>query len=97
MRGAFTGFQEEVFNPPGFTAAHSGTITYFARNKLGIEAAQIEINAKFRIVARKSESAKAKKGEEPDYMAKEKDVLELIRVIERLIIEINDKIKIEKS
>jgi len=97
IQRAFSVFQDEIYNLDGLTASHPGTITCFARNRLGIEAAQIEINAKFRIVDRKPESAKAKKGEEPNYMAKEKNVLEFIKVMERVITEINRKITIEKS
>ena len=96
IQRAFSGFQENKFNPPGYTASYPGTITYFAKNKLGIEAAQFEINAKFRIVERKPDSTKAKNGEDPNYKANEKDVLELIEVMERLIADINDKITMER-
>jgi hypothetical protein len=54
----FSGFGSELFNQQ-FPASSEGTITSFARNKLGIEAAQIEINANYRIVESKTTGFKA--------------------------------------
>jgi hypothetical protein len=54
----FSGFEAQLFNQH-FSARSEGTITSFARNKLGIEAAQIEINANDRIVESKSTAFKA--------------------------------------
>jgi len=95
IQKAFSGFQEEIFNVCGYSAKHPGRITNFARNKLGIEAAQFEINGKYRIIARRAESSKAKEGKEPTYKAKEEDVLEFIRIMERLIKDLNRKISEE--
>lgn len=96
IQKAFYGFQENIFNLNGLTASSRGTITSHAKNKLGIEAAQFEINGKYRIIARKQESSKAKNGEEPHYSAKKKDVLKLINVMEKTINEINRRITINK-
>lgn len=96
IQKAFSGFQENIFNLSGLTASRRGTITSFAKNKLGIEAAQFEINGKYRIIARKPESSKAKNGEEPNYRAKKKDVLKLVKVMEKAINEINRRITINK-
>ena len=89
---AFSDFEPECFNRH-FGANGVGTITYFARNKLGIEAAQVEINARYRIVERKPDSAKAKSGNDPHFKADRNDVLELVKRLERMIHEINMQIK----
>lgn len=93
IQEAFSGFQEDIFMREGLTAAHPGTITYFARKSLGIESAQFEINAKYRIIERRTDSTKSKAGEEPDYRANENDVLDLIKVLERTIVGINKKLE----
>jgi hypothetical protein len=49
IQKAFQGFQSNPFNQH-FRANGRGTITYFAKHSLGIEAAQFEINARYRIV-----------------------------------------------
>ncbi len=62
FRGAlekvFAGFVPKVFNQH-FAARGGGTITCFARNDLGIEAAQVEINADYRIVESKARDFRA--------------------------------------
>ena len=87
----FSGFQNPIFNLEGLSAADPGTVTYFARHKCeGLESAQFEINAKYRIVERKPDSSKAIEGEDdPNFKAKEEDVLELIKLMQKLINEIN--------
>ena len=91
IQEAFSGFQPEVFNKR-FCAKDSCTLTSFARNELGIEAAQVEINARYRIVERKPDSSKAKKGIAPSFKANPKDVLELVARLERMIEGINQRI-----
>jgi len=86
IKEAFKGFQEPLFNLDSFTESSPGTVTYFARNICGIEAAQFEINAKFRIVERKPNSSKAQKGTELDFKAEEKDVLEMIKRLEKMLL-----------
>ncbi len=58
IKRTFSGFEPRVFNQ-SFSAHGEGTVTYFAKNVLGIEAAQIEINANYRIVESKSTGFKA--------------------------------------
>jgi hypothetical protein len=58
IENTFSGFEPRVFNQ-NFPAHGKGTITYFAKETLGIEAAQIEINAKYRIVESKANGFKA--------------------------------------
>jgi hypothetical protein len=78
----FSGFEPHLFNQ-NFSAHGRDTITYFAKNTLGIEAAQIEINANYRIVESKSSQFKA----DP------KKVLELVRRLKDLILAVNESIK----
>ena len=89
-------FQEKIFNLDGLTASSPGTVTSFAKSTLGIEAAQFEINGKYRIISRMPNSAKAKMGKEPDYKADEQNVMELIGVMESIIININKVIAAKK-
>lgn len=70
----FSGFEPRVFNQ-SFSAHGRGTITYFAKKTLHIEAAQIEINANYRIVESKSNGFKA----DPN------KVLEVVHRLETLI------------
>ena len=84
IQEAFSGFEARVFNQ-NFPAHGKGTITYFAKNTLGIEAAQIEINAKYRIVESKSTGFKA----DP------KKVLEVVHRLMRLIRAVDQSIKEE--
>jgi len=92
IREAFSDFEPEVFNKK-FGAKGRGTVTFFARNELGIEAAQVEINAKYRIVERKPDSSKAKSGVQPYFKANEEDVISLVTRLERMILGIDQKIK----
>jgi hypothetical protein len=84
-------FEMRPFNQK-FTANGPWTITSFARKKLGIEAAQVEINARYRIVERKPDSYRAINGIAADYRADPKDVLDLVTRLERTINEIAKKI-----
>jgi hypothetical protein len=78
---AFQGYDSKIFNKM-FTARSPGTITYYARNALGIESAQVEINAKYRIVESKT----------CDFRADDHKVLDLVRRLEELILDINYQI-----
>ncbi len=77
IENAFRNFEEHPFNRR-FRAKDPGTVTYFARKTLGIEAAQIEINAQYRI---------------PDCSANEQNLLELVTHLQSLIGEINGKVQ----
>ncbi len=79
---AFQGFDAPIFNKR-FTARRSCTITNFARNVLGIEAAQFEINARYRIIQSRAN---------PDLRADEADVLDLMERMQGMIMAINEKI-----
>ena len=92
IQDAFAGFEPKVFNKT-FCAADICTLTFFARNELGIEGAQVEINGKYRIVDRKPDSTRARKGIKPHFKANEADVLALVTRLERMIYEIDRKIK----
>jgi hypothetical protein len=83
IRKAFQGFEEHVFNKH-FAASDRGTITSFARNGLGIEAAQFEVNARYRIIESRSN---------PNLKAEEQDVLDMIGRLERMILDINDYLR----
>ena len=58
LEDAFAGFEPELFNRR-FSAKGAGTVTFFCRNDLGIEAAQVEINANYRIVEGKTSGFRA--------------------------------------
>ncbi len=75
----FADFEPQIFNKD-FSAHSRGTVTSYARNTLGIEAAQVEINARYRIVESKGTGFKA----EPE------NVLAMVHRLERLILEINE-------
>jgi len=92
IREAFSDFEPKMFNKK-FCANDACTLTFFARNELGIEAAQVEINARYRIVERKPDSSKAKRSIEPHFKADEKNVLALVIRLERVIHEIDREIK----
>jgi hypothetical protein len=92
IREVFSDFEGRIFNKK-FSANDTCTVTFFARNELGIEAAQVEINGKYRIVERKPDSTKAQKGINPHFKANEKDVLDLLTRLERMIHEIDREIK----
>ena len=94
IAAALRDFQEPpIFNRPLCKARGKGTVTSFARHTCGIESAQFEINAKYRIVERKPDSSKAKNGEEPAFRAGAKDVLELFTCLKELILRIKDEIE----
>jgi hypothetical protein len=82
IQKAFQGFEDQLFNKH-FTAHGCGTVTSFARNDLGIEAAQFEINARYRIVESRSN---------PALKASEQDILDMVGRLERMILDINESI-----
>ncbi|MGD8228148.1 MAG: hypothetical protein PVH82_07080 [Desulfobacteraceae bacterium] len=87
------GFQEPpIFNRRNFKAKKKETVTSFAQKECGIESAQVEINARYRIVERKPDSSKAMSGKEPVFKAEEKDVLALFNHLSQMILRINEKI-----
>ena len=79
---AFQGFEPEVFNQK-FRARGPWTITCYARQSLGIESAQVEINAKCRIVDCKTSG----------FRADGADVADLVRRLEKAILGINRKLE----
>jgi hypothetical protein len=79
---AFRGFGDRVFNKR-FQGKNTGTITNFARNHLGVEAAQFEINARYRII----------KSADPSLRARPSDVNDLMGRFRDMIININAKIE----
>lgn len=88
------GFQEPpIFNRGNYRAAKEETVTSFARKECGIESAQIEINARYRIVERKPDSAKALTGEEPFFRAEEEHVLDLYCHLKEMIFRIKKAIE----
>jgi hypothetical protein len=89
---AVRAFQYPLFNLDAFTAGSPATVTSFARHACGIESAQFEINARYRIVARKPESTRAMHGDEPHFKAEEADVLALVECMKKMVIKINEKI-----
>jgi hypothetical protein len=82
IQKAFLGFDEHIFNKK-FLAEGCGTITSFARNDLGIEAAQVEINARYRIIQSRSD---------PSVKANEEDVLDLFGRLQKVILNVNARI-----
>ena len=82
IEGAFRDFDTGVFNKR-FSARKPCTITSFSRNTLGIEAAQFEINARYRII---------QKGSNPDLEADEAAVLDLMGRFQGMIMAIDRKI-----
>jgi hypothetical protein len=83
IQKAFAGFEEHLFNKH-FAASGCGTITSFVRNDLGIEAAQFEINARYRIVESRSN---------PVFKASEQDVLDMVGRLEQMILDISDYLR----
>jgi hypothetical protein len=79
---AFRDYDGGLFNKQ-FRATNPGTITYFAKHDLGIEAAQFEINALCRILESRSD---------PSLRANEQDVLDLVGRLQKMIAAINEKI-----
>ncbi len=87
-------FQEPpIFNRDNFKATRKETVTSFARKMCGIESAQAEINARYRIVERKPDSSKAMSGTEPFFQAEEKDILDLFDRLKKMIVMINEEIE----
>lgn len=82
IESAFRDFDDGTFNKH-FHAKGLGTITYFARNDLGIEAAQFEINALYRIMESRSN---------PAAKAKEQDVRDIMGRMQGMISDIDEKI-----
>jgi hypothetical protein len=84
-------FQYPLFNLDAFTAGSPETVTSFARHACGIEAAQFEINARYRIVERKPDGTRAVHGDEPHFKAEEADVLALVECLKEMIIKIKEE------
>lgn len=90
------GFQEPpIFNRQNFKAKKKETLTSFARNECGIESAQVELNASYRIVERKPDSSQAMNGKEPFFRAEEKDILDLFDQLKKMVLRIKEKIQNE--
>ena len=89
----FKGFEEGLFNVGGYNAASQGTVTYFAKHICNIEAAQFEINAKYRIIKRKPDSSKAVQGVEPDFKANGKDIMDMFNHLKEMMLNIKEKIE----
>jgi hypothetical protein len=85
-------FQDPLFNLDAFTAGLPETVTSFARHTCGIEAAQFEINAQYRIVERKPDSTRAIAGDVPGFRAEGKKILELIRYLEGMVVRVQEEI-----
>jgi len=94
IEDALRGFQEPpIFNRRYYRATRKETVTSFARKECGIESAQIEINARYRIVERKPDSAKAMSREDPFFKANEADILSLFSHLKEVILRIREKIQ----
>jgi hypothetical protein len=94
---ALRDFQEPpIFNRRNFKAKKKETVTSFARKECGIESAQVEINARYRIVERKPDSSKAISGKEPVFKAEERDVLDLFNHLKEIILRVSEKIKSDR-
>jgi hypothetical protein len=89
---AIRAFQYPLFNLDDFTAGSPETVTSFARHVCGIEAAQFEINARYRIVERKPDSTRAMHGDEPNFKAEEADVLALVQCLKEMVLRIKEEI-----
>lgn len=86
IQNAFRTFEERPFNRI-FKAGTPGTITYFAKHSLKIEAAQIEINARCRPI-------NARRGA---VGAAERDILRLMNCLQTMVVDINRRISSSKS
>jgi hypothetical protein len=82
-----------MFSGAGDESKGVERVTSFAKNRGDIEAAQFEINAKYRIIERKPDSSEAMRGNDPHFKTDEKNILELIEVMRNMILEINRKIQ----
>lgn len=87
-------FQGVKYNLKNFEAKKR-TLTRFIWKKCGVEAAQFEIRADYRIVERKPDSSEAQKGEKSEFEAKRKNVLNLLYHLSEVILKINEEIKKE--
>lgn len=87
IAGAFSGFDGGLFNRR-FQASRPCTVTSFAWRQLGVESAQFEISAEYRVVERKPDSAKARAGLGSRFRADGEKVLTLVSRMERMILEI---------
>ncbi len=76
---AFRNFEDHLFNRR-FRARGPGTITYFAKHTLGIEAAQIEINARYRMI-------------ESDNQADQQNIITLTNCLQSMILQVNQRIQ----
>ena len=88
---AVRAFQYPLFNLDAFTAGSPETVTSFARHACGIEAAQFEINARYRIVERKPDSTRAMHGDEPHFKAEEANVLALVECLKEMVLKIKEE------
>ena len=79
IANALRNFEASPFNQH-FRAADAATITSFAKHTLGIEAAQIEINARYRMV-------------ESDRLADERNLIDLMNCLQALIVDINQRVR----
>jgi hypothetical protein len=84
---AFRDYDGALFNKQ-FLAKSPGTITSFAKNDLGIEAAQFEVNALCRILGSRSN---------PSLRANEQNVLDLVERLQNMIAAITEKISEDPS
>jgi hypothetical protein len=88
---AVRAFQYPLFNLDAFIAGSPETVTFFARHGCGIEAAQFEINARYRIVERKPDSTRAMHGDNPCFRAEEADVLALVGCLKEMVLKIKEE------
>ena len=86
IQDALGGFQSPLFNLEGLCAANPKRVTYFARHECGIESAQFEINADYRIIKRKPDSTYALNGMDLDFRADEQKVKELLCHMKKMIL-----------
>jgi len=86
IQDALGDFQSPLFNLEGLCAANPKRVTYFARHECGIESAQFEINADYRIIQRKPDSTYALNGMDLDFRADEQKVEELLYYMNKMII-----------
>jgi hypothetical protein len=82
-----------IFNRKKFKAKEKGTVTSFARRECGVESAQFEINAAYRILKRKPDSSEAVEVNDPHFRAAEENVLELFGHLKKIILRIKEEIE----
>lgn len=78
---SFRDFDDHIFNKH-FSAKGPGTVTYFARKTLGVESAQFEINALYRIPVTQTS---------PDNPVRSKNILTLLQKMKTMILLINER------